>query len=1005
MRIRTCLLSIFFALGLLAVIGQKAVAGIVISEVLWAGSDLSTSDEWVEIACTGSGSLPLCTLDGWTLTGVNSSGVEVVLHRFGTGSTLGSGSTAVVARLSATESRLLLESEFHSSDLSLPNTKMLLRLRDPEGFVHDTVDDGIGDPFAGSNAKLPEPKASMVRIDLSGSGSLKANWKTAELSLGFDDGAPLLGSPGFLEAVSSASSSQSSSSSFSSSLSSSSSSTQSSASSVASSDSSSTSSAQSSSLLSGLNNIFIDEISVLPIPWMEIRFSGTGSLDLTGWTVRDQVSGVTQPVLLASGSILTESSPLGVATGTGLALLLKRAGGTVQLRDSAGQIIDLLTYPALLTGVSYGRVDAEGPQLLCVPSPGVLNSVLPTPHHLVVQTGQLSAIAPHSVNFQVTSATDIGRSRCSVDFGDGSIVAETCNPASHRFAFAGSYSVTARVIDYCGTTMELTQRVEALEAIATSSSSSPSIVDDSEEEDQNRTSATPVGDATADFTLVRVLPNPDGKDSGTSEWIEIRNNGTRPASIEGWKLVAGKETEYLPAVVIGASTDKRLTGSEAGISLRNESGALVLFDPLGKERSRIEWSQALSGVPVLPMPKLPDHFTVYVKAVIDGDTFDVVTSEGKGYRVRLRGVDAPEMEDKHPVVRSMALEAKNYLRALIENKNIELLFDTKERLDPYGRLLAVGILPNGTSLQVDLLSKGLVWIPERYRKSVTEEETLAEQEAQQAHRGIWIHDVFTKTIQEQDSDTDILSQSGAKLLSYSLIELSGILISEVHGHPRSGEEEWIELVNTGTGALDLIGWSLDDEEGKGSKPWRIERRMPIGAGEMLVFPKSVTKLSINDDGDFVRLIGPDGLEVTRIVVPALKTGQAFAWTGERSVPDPDEAYCITLTPTQNQPNVCKVPVTVAKVKKTTAKKATVSKAKSSAAEKNSFTTQAVNTFLARVALPESPVQMDSIVAESSSGGLALSELFVMIFLSMLAGAVTGGAVAVGVVKKRLFFAL
>ncbi len=996
MRIPTPVLSAVCGLGLLIVFGQHASAGLVITEVLWAGSDLSTADEWVEIACTGSGSTPSCTLDGWTLTGVNSSGIEVVLYRFGTGSTLGSGSAAVVAQYLADQSRLMMDPAYHAPDLSLPNTKLLLRLRDAQGVIQDTVDDGIGDPFAGSNAKAPESKASMVRITLAGSGSVKTNWKTADLSSGFDEGSLMLGTPGSLETAQSASSQSSSAESSSSSAQSSSS-----VSSVSSSLSSlsNQSSDQFSSLSSGLYSIIIEEIYTQNSPWVELRFSGSGSLDLSGWTLVDQASNASVSVIQNTGMVLSDDAPLGLATGTGLSLVMKKSGGTLQLRDAQGTIVDVLTYPALPTGISYGRIEGAGTQALCVPSPSTPNQILPTPHTLVIQTGQISAIAPHSVNFQVTSVTDIGRSRCSVDFGDAT-TSESCNPPSHRFGTAGSFLVTATVIDYCGTTVKLQQRVEA---IAVSSSSSSVRVDSSDFEEEIIQTSGPIGDPTADFVLIRALPNPDGKDSGASEWMEIRNQGSKSASLEGWKLAAGKETDDLPAVSIDAGKDRRLTGTEAGVSLRNESGSLVLLDPLGQERSRIEWSQALSGVPVLPMPKLPERFTVTVVSVIDGDTFDVLTEDRKEYRVRLRGVDAPELEDKHPVVRSMASESKKYLSALIENKNIELFFDTKERLDPYGRLLVVGILSDRTSIQADLLRRGFVWVPERYRKTVTQEETLAEQEAQQAHRGIWIHEVFTKTIQEQKNDTDIVSASGAQLISYTIPEISGILISEVYGHPRSGEEEWIEIVNTGTGAIDLTGWSLDDEEGKGSKPWRIERRMAIGAGEMLVFPKSVTKLSINDDGDFVRVLGPDGSEVTRIVVPALKTGQAFAWTGERSVHDPDEAYCVTLTPTQNQANICRVPVAAAKAKKTTATKKSAA-SRSSAAAKNSYTTQAVNTFLARLPLPESTVQMESILQERSSGSLSLPQIFLVILASMLAGAVTGGGVAVGIAKKRLFLA-
>ncbi|MEK7218181.1 MAG: lamin tail domain-containing protein, partial [Patescibacteria group bacterium] len=164
----------------------------VLSEVMWMGSGLSTADEWVEMAGTGSG-----TLSGWTLTSLNSSGEEVILYRFGEGDTIGSGEYLTVSNFGAEESRLLMEPRFVSEAMSLPNTKLLLRLRDPSGTVMDEVDDGVGVPFAGENPSGGGTKASMERIDLAVRGNVKEHWATAATSQGFDEGDLLLGTPGF----------------------------------------------------------------------------------------------------------------------------------------------------------------------------------------------------------------------------------------------------------------------------------------------------------------------------------------------------------------------------------------------------------------------------------------------------------------------------------------------------------------------------------------------------------------------------------------------------------------------------------------------------------------------------------------------------------------------------------------------------------------------------------------------------------------------------------------
>ena len=44
-----------------------ASVNVVISEVMWMGSDLSTADEWVELAAFSDGAAAPASLSGWTL--------------------------------------------------------------------------------------------------------------------------------------------------------------------------------------------------------------------------------------------------------------------------------------------------------------------------------------------------------------------------------------------------------------------------------------------------------------------------------------------------------------------------------------------------------------------------------------------------------------------------------------------------------------------------------------------------------------------------------------------------------------------------------------------------------------------------------------------------------------------------------------------------------------------------------------------------------------------------
>lgn len=189
-------------IGILLV-ATPAFARVVISEVMWMGSDLSTADEWVELTCT-EGECPQ-TLSGWALTSLGSDGTEKTLVRFGE-VTIGAGQYAVVSNYSAADSRLATNPVLTTTAMTLPNTKLLLRLRDGSGNIMDEVDDGVGVPFAGDNPSGTGAKASMERLDLSAAGNVKDNWQTALLSLGFDSGLPIFGTPGFPRTASSSSS-------------------------------------------------------------------------------------------------------------------------------------------------------------------------------------------------------------------------------------------------------------------------------------------------------------------------------------------------------------------------------------------------------------------------------------------------------------------------------------------------------------------------------------------------------------------------------------------------------------------------------------------------------------------------------------------------------------------------------------------------------------------------------------------------------------------------------
>lgn len=74
------------------------------------------------------------------------------------------------------------------------------------------------------------------------------------------------------------------------------------------------------------------------------------------------------------------------------------------------------------------------------------------------------------------------------------------------------------------------------------------------------------------------------------------------------------------------------------------------------------------------------------------------------------------------------------------------------------------------------------------------------------------------------------------------------------------DDEWIELYNPGDTAVGLGGWQLDDVGDGGSSPYVIPLGTVIQPGGFLVFFKGETGVALNNDGDWVRLLYPDGSE-------------------------------------------------------------------------------------------------------------------------------------------------
>lgn len=126
---------------------------------------------------------------------------------------------------------------------------------------------------------------------------------------------------------------------------------------------------------------------------------------------------------------------------------------------------------------------------------------------------------------------------------------------------------------------------------------------------------------------------------------------------------------------------------------------------------------------------------VRISFVQDGDT--LMLNDGR--RLRLIGIDTPELGKQSSGAEPGAIAARDRLRQLlfISRQQLNLRFD-QERTDRYGRILAHAYLSDGRDLTEQLLDEGMgthlvvppnIWQTSCYR--------LAAQTARKQGRGIW----------------------------------------------------------------------------------------------------------------------------------------------------------------------------------------------------------------------------------------------------------------------------
>lgn len=104
------------------------------------------------------------------------------------------------------------------------------------------------------------------------------------------------------------------------------------------------------------------------------------------------------------------------------------------------------------------------------------------------------------------------------------------------------------------------------------------------------------------------------------------------------------------------------------------------------------------------------HYKAHLERVVDGDTIDFLIDLGFDMhireRVRLKGIDTPEIRTKDLHEKEEGMRAKDYVESLFVKHGPSVEIHTEYHLGKYGRTIGRVFFPNGDDLSEKLLEGG-----------------------------------------------------------------------------------------------------------------------------------------------------------------------------------------------------------------------------------------------------------------------------------------------------------
>lgn len=130
-------------------------------------------------------------------------------------------------------------------------------------------------------------------------------------------------------------------------------------------------------------------------------------------------------------------------------------------------------------------------------------------------------------------------------------------------------------------------------------------------------------------------------------------------------------------------------------------------------------------------PSAADTLQGRVVGIADGDTVTVLDSSNTQFKIRLKGIDAPEKKQ------AFGNKSKEFLSALVFNKLVTVEY---YKQDKYGRTLGK-IIVDGIDANLEQIKSGMAWHYKKYQNEQSVEDQFlyanAEILARSKKHGLW----------------------------------------------------------------------------------------------------------------------------------------------------------------------------------------------------------------------------------------------------------------------------